>query len=280
MAEATKVVIFTDLDGTLLDSATYSYRSALPALELLQQKRIPLIFCSAKTRAEQETYHNRLDIFDPFIVENGGAIFIPQGYFPFHFDQDKTIGRYSVIELGMTYPEIRAILERIRSQMGVEFRGFGDMGPEEVARETGLELKAAWQAKQREYDETVKLKGSPEEIKKVLSAITKAGLNYAHGGRYYNVMGPNDKGKATTILIDLFRKKLGQTRTVGIGDSLNDLPMLSVVDIPILVQKMDGSWEDINLPRLHKVQGIGPKGWNRAIKEMVQCPTKFTIANP
>jgi hypothetical protein len=56
--------------------------------------------------------------------------------------------------------------------------------------------------------------------------------------------------------------------------------MLSVVDIPILVQKMDGSWEDINLPRLHKVQGIGPKGWNRAIKEMVQCPTKFTIANP
>ena len=132
MAEATEVVIFTDLDGTLLDSATYSYRSALPALELLQQKRIPLVFCSAKTRAEQETYHNRLGIFDPFIVENGGAIFIPQGYFPFPFDQDKIIGRYSVIGLGMTYPEIRAILERIRSQMGVEFRGFGDMGPEEV----------------------------------------------------------------------------------------------------------------------------------------------------
>ena len=59
-----------------------------------------------------------------------------------------------------------------------------------------------------------------------------------------------------------------QIRTVGLGNGLNDLPMLSQVDIPVLVQKRDHSWEDIDLPLLRKVQGVGPEGWSRAIVEI------------
>ena len=81
-------------------------------------------------------------------------------------------------------------------------------------------------------------------------------------------MGGNDKGKAVELLGGLYRKMWGEIKTIGLGDSLNDLPMLSLVDIPILVQRRDYSWEDINLPRLRKVQGIGPEGWNRASVEI------------
>ncbi len=264
-----KKVVFTDLDGTLLDRVTYSYDKALPSIEYLRQRKIPLVFCSAKTRAEQEVYRRELSISAPFIVENGGAIFIPYGYFPFDFHYHKTRGRYSVIELGMSYQDIRVILERMRSELGLKFKGFGDMSPEEVAAETGLDLDAARRAKEREYDETVKLEGSPEEIDRVLNAIKQAGLNWTHGGQFYDAMGTSDKGKATTILIDLFRKKLGQVETVGIGDSLNDLPMLSVVDIPVLVQKPEGVWEETGLLYLHKVKGVGPEGWARAIEEII-----------
>jgi mannosyl-3-phosphoglycerate phosphatase len=70
------------------------------------------------------------------------------------------------------------------------------------------------------------------------------------------------------ILSCLYRKMWGEIRTVGLGNSLNDLPMLSQVNIPILVQKRDYSWEDINLPRLRKVQGVGPEGWSRAIADI------------
>ena len=265
---APKLVVFTDLDGTLLDRATYSYASAVPAVELLRRKKVPIVFCSAKTSAEQKTYRKELNISDPFIVENGGAIFIPYGYFPFDFEYHKTIGRYSVIELGMPYAEVRTILQRIRSKIGINFKGFGDMSPEEVARETGLDLDAARRAKRREYDETVKLEGTPEEIEGVLSAIKEAGLQYAYGGRYYGVMGNNDKGKAAAILIELFRRKLGEIRTIGLGDSANDLPLLAVVDIPVLVQKPKGQWEEVYLPRLRRVKGIGPAGWRQAIEEL------------
>ncbi|MGB5926438.1 MAG: mannosyl-3-phosphoglycerate phosphatase [Dehalococcoidia bacterium] len=265
-----KPVIFTDLDGTLLDLETYSYDRALPSIEHLRSQEVPIIFCSAKTRAEQEVYRKELQINDPFIVENGGAVFISQGYFPFDFEYDKARDGYQVIELGIPYHRIIEILAQIRDDTGVNFRGFGDMSAEEVASLTSLDLEAARRAKAREYDETLNLKGTPDEIKKVLIAIRKTGLNYTSGGRYYDVTGPNDKGKATRILIDLFRSKVGQIKTIAIGDSPNDLPMLSAVDVPVLVQKPGGTWEEIDIPHLHKVEGIGPEGWARAVKEIIE----------
>jgi mannosyl-3-phosphoglycerate phosphatase len=264
-----EVIIFTDLDGTLLDRLTYSYDKALHYIELLRNKEIPIVFCSAKTRAEQEIYRHELGIFHPFIVENGGAIFIPEGYFPFTFHCDKAKDGYQVIELGIPYSEIRRILEQLRVDAKLNFRGFGDMSADEVAVETGLSLEAAKSAKEREYDETIKLGGSPDEIDKILRKITEVGLHYAAGGCYYDVMGPNDKGKATTILIDLFRQKFGSFKTIGIGDSANDAPMLLVVDIPVLVQKPGGDWEEIDVPNLRHAEGIGPEGWARAVKELI-----------
>src|SRR5207253_11339070 len=74
-----RVVLFTDLDGTLLDAATYRYDAARPALDRLRECRIPLIICTSKTRAEVDYLRRELDNRDPFIVENAGARYIPDG---------------------------------------------------------------------------------------------------------------------------------------------------------------------------------------------------------
>jgi mannosyl-3-phosphoglycerate phosphatase len=151
-----KQIVFTDLDGTLLDPVTYSYEKALPGINRLKQRGMPVVFCSAKTRAEQELYQANMGVFHPFITENGGAIFIPQSYFPFLFDYDKKVGNLLTIELGSPYKEIRRLLDEVRTKGGFHFRGFGDMNVEEVARLTGLGMELARLAKQREYSETVK----------------------------------------------------------------------------------------------------------------------------
>jgi len=231
-----KQIIFTDLDGTLLDPTTYSYEKSLDGINLLKQHDIPIIFCSAKTRLEQEVYRAKIEISHPFIVENGGAILIPVNYFPFPVHHHKIIDSLLVIELGTPYEEIRKLLDKVRKEDDFHFRGFGDMSVEEVARETGLDMESAKLAKQREYDETVKF-DSPQEMNQILEKIEHTGLNWAFGGRFCDVMGNNDKGKAVNILLNLYQKMWGETKTIGLGDSLNDLPMLSVVDIPVLVQK-------------------------------------------
>ena len=82
-APSRRMIIITDLDGTLLHHRTYSFEEAKPALDLVRRQGIPLVICSSKTRAEIEVYRKRLDNNHPFISENGGGIYIPAGYFPF-----------------------------------------------------------------------------------------------------------------------------------------------------------------------------------------------------
>lgn len=61
--------------------------------------------------------------------------------------------------------------------------------------------------------------------------------------------------------------------TVAIGDSVNDAPLLAVVDHPILVQKPDGSYDpDIHVPGLNRAPGIGPVGWNAAVLALLELP--------
>lgn len=264
-----KQIIFTDLDGTLLDSKTYSYEKSLAAINRLKGKGIPIIFCSAKTRAEQEVYRRELGLFHPFIVENGSAIFIPRAYFPLKFDYHKAVDDLLVIELSIPYGKVRKLLVKISKENDFRFTGFADMSAAEVAEITGLNIESAKLAKHREYDEPVRFDSSAEkDLSKFFAKLGEVGLNWAYGGRLYHVLGGGDKGKAVKILSGLYRKLWGEIKTVGLGNGRNDLSMLSQVDIPILVQKRDYSWEDINLPRLRKVQGVGPEGWSRAISEI------------
>jgi len=265
LSASMKRVVFTDLDGTLLDAVTYSYRAALPGLECLRKRGIPLVFCSAKTRAEQQACREELGVADPFIVENGGAAFVPADYFPFPLGKHRNVQGFRVIELGRPYREVREILGRLREE-GLRFRAFGDMTVAEVARETGLSEEAAELAKRREYDETVLLDDEPGGAAVALQRIESAGLDWTYGGRFHHVMLGNDKGKAVEILAAGYRRLWGSLETIGIGDSLNDLPMLSVVDVPLLVQKRDGSWEDIEIPRLRRIGEVGPRAWAAAMR--------------
>jgi len=265
-----KRVIFTDLDGTLLDPITYSYHQAMDAVELLRRKEIPLIFCSAKTRAEQEVYRRELGINNPFIVENGGAIYIPENYFSFPFEHHKITQGYIVIELGTPYGQIREALKRIERETGITIKGFGDMSAEEIAKDSGLSLEFASLAKQREYSETFKIEGDKQRQNLALNKIKEVGLNYTQGGRYRGAMKGNDKGKATRILTRLFRQEFGDVETIGIGDSQNDLPMLAAVDIPVLVQKPNKLWEEIDLANVRKVPGVGPEGWKKTIEDLIE----------
>jgi len=264
------IVIFTDLDGTLLDSVSYSWKAAIPALNLIKGKAIPLILCSSKTRAEIEAHRQQLDNHDPFISENGGGIFIPDGYFDFSFSFQKKVANYLVIELGIPYPRLREALLMIVQQMSTDLKGYGDLSASEIAAQTGLSLEEVQLAKQREYDEPFVFVGSDKQKKRVLQLIEQKGLYWTRGSRYYHLLGANDKGKAVKILTGILRQKLGRITTVALGDSPNDLPMLEAVDYPILVQRPGKVYEEtIRCSGLIRAQGVGPEGWNAAIIQLL-----------
>jgi mannosyl-3-phosphoglycerate phosphatase len=269
---STHLIIFTDLDGTLLDHDTYSFDPAREALKEIEQRKIPLVLCTSKTRTEVERYRQLLNNDDPFIVENGGATFIPIGHFPFAYPYQREAAGYHIIEYGIPYPRLVEMMRAVRAESGASISGFSDLSEEQVAALTGLPAEAARLAKVREYDEPFVVKGPPEELDRVNRLFRKRGFRCARGGRFDHLTGPNDKGKAVSDLVRLFKRAHGEIRTVGIGDSQNDLPMLCAVDVPILVQRIDGRHDPtVRAPNLIRVQGIGPKGWRTAVVDLLVC---------
>ena len=258
------IIIFTDLDGTLLHPRTYSFDEARPALELIRQRGTPLVLCSSKTRAEIEVYRRRLENDHPFISENGGGVFIPEGYFPSFADGERQ-DEYRLIRFGSPYQELRKELTDLRERLSIKVRGFGDMSAQEIASISGLSESDAVLAKMRDFDEPFIFEESSTLADVFLRAIEDRGYRWTRG-RFHHIIDENDKGRAVTFLKDLYEKKCGPIRTIGIGDSLNDLPLLRAVDLPVLVRKADGTYEEeISLSNLIRADGIGPQGWNSAV---------------
>jgi mannosyl-3-phosphoglycerate phosphatase len=177
-------------------------------------------------------------------------------------------------EFGTPYATLCAALKYMAVGLKIELHGFGDMTIEEVAERTRLTYHEAMLAKQREYDEPFVL-GNDAVIESVCREAVARGLTCTSGGRFYHLLGPNDKGTACRVLLQHCRRQVaapqGRLYTIGIGDSANDLPMLAAVDQPILVQQPEGSYDRaVQLPHLIHAPGIGPAGWNAAVLHVLK----------
>ncbi|MGD2080417.1 MAG: HAD-IIB family hydrolase [Nitrospirota bacterium] len=262
-----KLIIFSDLDETLLERHTYSFAKAKPALKLLKDKDIPLVIVTSKTVAEIEHYRKRLANKHPFVCENGGGVFIPKGYFK-DLLGNKVEERegYQVMTLGTPYAKLRSAIAELGDE-GFAIRGFGDMTPEEIMDITGLTHEEAKLSVQRSFDEPFVCDGCDTDALK--EAIRAKGLRFAEG-RLFHITGDNDKGKAVGILTELYRAKFGQVVTAALGDSPTDVSMLEAVERPIIVQKDDGTYHpSVDVPGLVRSAGAGPEGWNRAVTELI-----------
>ena len=264
-----KIVIITDLDGSLLHPSTYSFEGAVPTLNIIKDKGIPLILSSSKTRAEVGLYRKRLGNSHPFVSENGGGIFIPVDYFPFHIEGETKEG-YIIITLGSPYNEVRKVFSEIKVETGVKATGFGDMTIEEVAELTGITIEEAALAKEREFDEPFIIDGTEKDKEYFCKGIDEKGF-YRTEGRFLHILGNHDKGRAARILIGYYKRLFGKVTTVGIGDSLNDVPLLREVDLPVLMPKGDGKYEPAaDFTNLIRAGKPGSDGWNDAVAEILR----------
>jgi len=268
------LVVFTELDGALLDYETYSFAAASEALALLRHYEIPVVLCSSKTHAEIEHLQHDLRLRHPFISENGGAIFMPRGYFSFTPDGVRSFDGYDVIDVGAPYWQLVEALHRVSAEVGIKVVGFSDMSEDEVAEDCKFSSAQARLAKLREHDEPFRIPDSDPAVRsRLLAALHKAGLNCTQGGRHYHVTGVADKALAIRRLISLYEQAWGNILTVALGDSPNDLPLLQQVNIPIVVRNPDlGASGRLlcKVPTARISNAEGPRGWNEMMLKVIE----------
>ena len=254
VTRAKRWVFFTDLDGTLLDAATYSFEPARPALKALKKAGIPVVPCTSKTRAELVTLRRTLGLDGPAIVENGGGILEADG---------------SITVLGPSSEKVYAGYDRLKFRVGGALRAFHEMSDAELSSETGLSRVEAGQARRREFDLPFTILVDPAKVLPTLTReAAKRGLRITHGGRFFHLHGPADKGKALRRVLRRFRGR----RAAAIGDSANDLPMLKAADLAFAVASPQGRHDPElvgGVPGLRLIDKPGPEGWCAAVEQLL-----------
>ncbi|GKV85404.1 mannosyl-3-phosphoglycerate phosphatase-related protein [Pectobacterium atrosepticum] len=262
----TKLIIFSDLDGSLLDHETYRWDDAQPWLTRLTNEAIPLIITTSKTAAEVEPLRQALGLDDyPYIAENGAIATLPPTWRP-HPD-------YPRKRMGSGYSIIRTQLEQLRAS-GFRFKGFGDMSGKEVAEVTGLSEQDARLAQQREASEPLLWLDDASRLPHFRQLLADMGLALTQGGRFYHVMSAQtSKGfTANWIKTQCIEKYDTDVKTLGLGDGPNDISLLCTVDCAVLIKGIEN--QIVSLPgsyggEQYCTKNSGPRGWSEGLDHFI-----------
>ncbi|HEY9737328.1 MAG TPA: HAD-IIB family hydrolase [Trichocoleus sp.] len=268
MTSSTALLIFTDLDGTLLGAEDYDYAAAVPMLKRLVTEGIPVIPVTSKTRQEVWSLRQQVGLQDPFIVENGSAIYIPLTPAPFPLPDGDDVDGYRVMQLGCTYVVARAALKAIAQELGRPLKGFGDWTVEQVEQMTGLDHSAAQQAKAREFTEPF-MTPKNVEPETLVQAVEDFGFRVVVGDRFSHLIGAEaGKGAAVRQLAALYQATLPEgsiVKTIGLGNSPNDLDMLENVDVAIVLPGKNGPHPQLASRGWQIAPEPAPRGWAQAV---------------
>ncbi len=252
--------VVTDLDGTLLDD-NYDMTPALSTIQWLKRIRVPVIPCTSKTASEVREFRIKYNMFDPFIVENGGAIY---------GSDDKGYNEWMIV-LGRTYHQLRKILLDLSNDIGYSLKPLNDCSHTEIAKLTGLSNEGILKALEREW--SVPFLNPPEEFNEILlNASANYNVKIFKGNRMSHlVCCKSDKGKAVLVL----KKFLNQqnVKVIALGDSPNDLPLLDIADMAIVIPGKEGPnkffSQYIRSGRFILAPEPNAYGWSKSLESVV-----------
>ncbi len=259
MIENSSVWVVSDVDGTLMDHS-YDLTPAKETIELLQKLSIPVILCTSKTASEVKVIRKELNLTDPFIVENGAAIYGES--------LEKVNGE---IILGKKYEFLEEILSFISQEIDYSLIPLNNLNDQEATKLTGLKGNSLNLMRDRHW--SMPFLNPPSFLEeKINICCKKFKVDIFKGNRMSHLLSTNsNKGKAINALKEY--SNLQNIQIIGLGDSPNDLPLLLNSDIKIVIPGIDGP----NLNLLDQLRDLdfilasepNGYGWKNEINKLI-----------
>lgn len=248
-------LVFSDLDGTLLDHDSYSWAPAHAMLLRLNRVGVPVVLASSKTAVEMIPLRAAMALGPvPMICENGAGV----------VQADQTAAGSAP-----DYARLRDALNRLDPGLRAGFEGFGDMGPDRISQVTGLSRPDACRAASRSFSEPGLWSGSDQARAAFLDALQTQGISARMGGRFLTLSFGGTKADRMAEIADQY----GNPQTIALGDAPNDLEMLQTADFGILIANPHNApvphmpGEDTG--RIRRTQSAGPAGWTEGLTSLL-----------
>ena len=251
---ARATLLFTDVDGTLLDGRG---RYAMTAQDLSPFLRtVSIVLASSRTVLELSRNQRDLGIDGPVVAENGAVIALPWSQSTSLPGVREVIDEreWRVVKLGATATSIRDVIRSNAAALQTRYIDQLDIEPA-LGRECSVLLRP------EAGDDFASLDS-------LAAALISQGYTVASGGSWLAVTHGADKGIGARALIDVLRVA-GQSfaRVAAVGDGDNDASLLQVADERFVIRGTDGSWhaELLAIPGVRCMLPVGIAGWRDVI---------------
>ena len=259
---ATKWLVFTDLDGTLLDRR-YDLRAAGKAMDTLHDHGCICVPASSKTHLEMMELNRFRKFPSPYVSENGAGLCWPSALEPEHFGRDAD--------------EICDLLDHIGVVHDFCYRTFRHIDVNELQAITGLSESAASIAKQRTGSMPLLWEDSPQALESFSEALGFIGLQVVQGGRFHTVLDKScNKALGMRKIAEHFMRPEDPPILISCGDAQNDLGMLALSDIAVLFPKTDGKYLQFNHPVVHYATSSGHEHWLATMQHILGIEESFS----
>ena len=260
MIENSSIWVVSDVDGTLMDHS-YDLTPAKETIKFLQKLSIPVILCTSKTAAEVKVIRKDLNLSDPYIVENGAAIYGES--------LKKVNGK---IILGQKYETLEEILTFISEEIDYKLIPLNKLTDQKATQLTGLKGNSLNLMRDRHW--SMPFLNPPSFLEeKINICCEKFKVKIFKGNRMSHLLSNNsNKGKAINVLKEY--SNIQNLQIIGLGDSPNDLPLLLNSDIRIVIPGIDGPNLNLlaQLKNLKYTLASEPNGygWKNEINKLIK----------
>ena len=198
MSKKFSLIIFTDLDGSLLHRDNFRFDEIKDYLKKIIDDGIIVIPNTSKTQSEIEEFIKDLGSSLPFISENGSEIHgldLINSNFP------------NKIILSRDKKELLEIFnKKVPKELKDQCKFISEMNTKEQIDILGLKDKNLKNALNRKYTIPFLFKGNKVEKNKLLKVLRSASLTMQEGGRVLNLGDNTNKVKSMNQVLKIYKK--------------------------------------------------------------------------
>ena len=262
-----KIVIFTDLDETLLKDNKYYYNILNNFIKKLLRYGCIIIPVTSKTYLEVIDILKQIKFKLPFSVENGAAYYLPVKNTK-DYTYKKIINPYAVNKI-----TIRQILnKKIFKNHLQNIKFIENLNLLDQKKITKLNIKQLKNFNSRQYTIPVLLSGDNDFKRKFESSLLKYNLKIIFGGKLNNISGLHSKLNSLNFFTNQYKKKLKTKKliTISLGDNQNDIEILNYSNYSGIIK--NETYKDIYLKKKRNVFRsftTAPYGWVEVLKKII-----------
>ncbi len=223
------ILLFTDLDGSLLNKKTFDFKAALSLIKDCLNNGIKIIANSSKTNLELDDFCKTLNIPKIYISENGSCIY------------GLNLIKKNLNKIICLSRNRKLIYEHFVNNVDLNLRKKCNILEDETLKKQidilGLPKHKIEMALDRKFSIPFTFNGDKKEEIQLNAIVEKIGLKIQFGGRVLNLGDTVSKGKAMDKFISLLSMETKKEYlSICVGDNENDFDMLEKSDYPCLVK--------------------------------------------